>query len=219
MYSPHQIATGDKMTTASRFWDKMAVRYSKQPIADEDAYRKKLAKTREYLSPTSQVLEIGCGTGSTALLHAPFVAHIRATDFSEQMLEIARDKAQEQGITNVTFEKDDISALQPVDAQYDAVLAMSVLHLLRDKDGAIAKVYRMLKPGGVFVSSTACLGDRLAFFKVLAPIGRAVGLLPVLNVMSQTELVHSLEATGFTVDHFWHPGGIAAVFIVAKKPT
>jgi len=38
---------------------------------------------------------------------------------------------------------------------------MSVLHLMEEKEGAIAKVYRLLKPGGVFATSTVCLGDSM----------------------------------------------------------
>jgi len=39
-------------------------------------------------------LEFGCGTGSTALLHASFVKHMTATDISDEMIEIAKQKAK-----------------------------------------------------------------------------------------------------------------------------
>ena len=73
------------MVQARDFWNKRADKYSKQPVPDEDAYRKKLEKTREYFRPDMDVLEIGCGTGSTAIAHAPYVRHILATDFSSRM--------------------------------------------------------------------------------------------------------------------------------------
>src|SRR5215217_1657238 len=60
-----------------RFWDNLAERYARQPIADEAAYQTKLDITRSYLHPDMAVLEFGCGTGSTALQHAPHVRHIR----------------------------------------------------------------------------------------------------------------------------------------------
>ncbi|MEM9771872.1 MAG: class I SAM-dependent methyltransferase, partial [Cyanobacteria bacterium P01_D01_bin.73] len=93
------------------FWDKIAEKYSKQPIADEASYEKKLAVTREYLKPGMELLEIGCGTGSTALFHAPYVKHIRAIDFSEKMIGIAQAKAADQNIENVTFEQSGIDDL------------------------------------------------------------------------------------------------------------
>ena len=51
------------MAHSSVFWDKVAERYSKKPVANEAAYQRKLRVTREYLRPDMQVLEIGCGTG------------------------------------------------------------------------------------------------------------------------------------------------------------
>lgn len=63
------------MDRSEKFWDKIATRYSKKPVADEAAYQKKLQITQEYFRPDMEVLEIGCGTGSTAITHAPHVKH------------------------------------------------------------------------------------------------------------------------------------------------
>ena len=49
------------MTHSARFWDRIAARYARKPVADEAAYQKKLAVTREYLRPDMEVLEFGCG--------------------------------------------------------------------------------------------------------------------------------------------------------------
>jgi len=207
------------MTDSSRFWDRIAARYARKPVADEAAYQKKLTVTREYLRPDMEVFEFGCGTGSTAILHAPHVKEIRAIDISEKMLEIARGKAEAAGVGNVRFEQSDIDAFSAPDGSFDAVLGLSILHLLDDRRTAIAKVYRMLKPGGVFVSSTACLGDTMKFFKLVGPIGRFFGVMPLVRVFTVQELVDSLEATGFAIDHQWQPGRGEAVFVVARKPT
>ena len=45
------------------------------------------------------------------------------------------------------------------------------MRLLEDKEAVLAKVHGMLKPGGLFISSTACIGDMRMFFKLIAPIG------------------------------------------------
>ena len=81
------------MHQRSNFWDKHAERYSKRPVADEESYQKKLQVTRDYLQPGMEVLEFGCGTGSTAITHAPYVKHIEAIDVSSKMIEIAQGKA------------------------------------------------------------------------------------------------------------------------------
>ena len=134
------------MMHSSTFWDRMAERYSKSPVADEAAYQRKLQITREYLKPDTELLEFGCGTGSTAILHAPFVKHILALDVSEKMLEIAQEKTDANGIANITFEKSDIEDFSAPDQTFDAVLGMSILHLLEDRDAVIARVHDILKP-------------------------------------------------------------------------
>ena len=51
----------------SKFWDRIADSYARKPVADEDAYQRKLRITRDYFEPEMDVFEFGCGTGSTAL--------------------------------------------------------------------------------------------------------------------------------------------------------
>ena len=205
------------MDQSAKFWDRMAQRYSKQPVADETTYQKKLEITRNYLRPDMEVLEFGCGTGSTAIAHAPHVKHIQAIDISSKMLEIAQGKADASEIKNVTFECSSIDRISVPEQSMDAVLGLSILHLLDDRDEAIARVYEMLKPGGVFVSSTACLGDTMKFFKIIAPIGKFLGLMPLLRIFSARELEDSLTHAGFEIDYNWKPGKNKGVFIVAKK--
>lgn len=64
------------MKESGRFWNRTAASYSRMPIADQASYEKKLEITRTYLRPDMDLLEIGCGTGSTAIEHAPQVKHI-----------------------------------------------------------------------------------------------------------------------------------------------
>ena len=112
------------------------------------------------------------------------------------------------------------AALEDFDAPnetFDAVLGMSVLHLLKDRDAAISKVHRLLKPGGVFVSSTACIKDMSRIFGIVLPIGHALGFLPLVKVFGLDELKQALLRAGFTIDHEWRPGKRKAVFIVARK--
>lgn len=206
------------MASQSKFWDRIAQRYSKQPVADEWSYQKKLAVTREFLTPESSVLEFGCGTGTTAITHAPAVKEVMATDISAKMLEIAQGKARAAGVENIRFKQCDLSELHSGDERWDVVLGMSILHLLDDKDEEIRRVFRLLKPGGVFVSSTACIGDFSSWFKYTAPLFRWVPFLPNVAVFSEPDLKESLTAAGFTIEYDWRPGKNKAVFIVARKP-
>ena len=206
------------MDQSTKFWDKIAERYSKQPIADEAAYQKKLQVTREYFQPDMEVLEFGCGTGSTAITHAPYVKHIHAIDISSKMIDMAQGKADAEKVTNVTFERSTIEDISVSDQTLDAVLGLSILHLLDNKEKVIAKVHRMLKPGGIFVTSTACIGDTMMrFLKLIVPIGKFLGLMPQVMVFTTKELEYSFTDAGFQIDYQWQPGKGKAVFIVAKK--
>jgi len=206
------------MSSSSKFWDKIAGRYSRQPIADEASYNSKLEITRSYFKPDMEVVELGCGTGSTAILHAPYVKHIRAIDISPKMIEIARQKAVSSGIENITFETLPIDAVNAKQQSVDVVLAMSILHLVENKAAVIKKIYDMLKPGGIFVSSTICLADDMRWLKAIVPLGKALGFMPLIKFFSKIDLESCIKKEGFEIEHSWKPGDKKAVFIVSRKP-
>jgi len=205
------------MDRRAKFWNRIANRYARQPVADEAAYQKKLQVTREYLRPDMEVLEFGCGTGSTAIVHAPYVKHIRAIDISPKMIQIARDKAKAANIGNIDFDCAAIDDFVQPDESLDVVMGHSILHLLEDRDEAIAKIHRMLKPGGIFVSSTACIGETMKLFKLVAPALKFLGVIPLVRFFTPKELEDSMISAGFIIDHNWQTGKDKAVFMVALK--
>lgn len=144
----------------SKFWDKFAHKYSLSPIPNQQVYEKKLALTKQFLKPEMNVLEFGCGTGSTAILHAPHVKHITATDFSQNMIAIAKQKAADKNIQNITFECAEITDLDDQQEQYDVILGLNILHLLEDKEKTLRKVFSLLKPA-------ECLFHRRPAFKII----------------------------------------------------
>ena len=202
----------------ARFWDRIAHRYAAKPVADQGAYERKLAITREYLNLESNVIELGCGTGSTAIAHAPYVRHIQATDVSSRMIEIARGKAAAARIDNVDFTFSAVNDMYVLEGSFDAVLALSLLHLLEDWRDLIAAAYRMLKPDGVLVTNTMCMADDFSWLRTVAPLGRMVGLLPHLSFFSREEMERALVSTGFRIEHGWQPAPKRGVFHVARKP-
>lgn len=208
------------MPDKAKFWDGTAEKYSKQPIANQKAYEIKLDLTREYFTPDSQVLEFGCGTGSTAILHAPFVKHIDAIDVSQEMIRIAKDKLEPAGAQNVTFRVADMDGFQATPESYDAVLGLNILHLLDDRMAAMREVYKALKPGGHFISSTACLREKLLFTLIdpLFPLMHALGQWPKVYRLSASRIQRDMEEIGFKTVHYWQPDNGIGVFMVGQKP-
>ncbi len=207
------------MTDSDKFWDKTAERYAKSPVSDEATYQKKLAETQRFFSSNMGILEFGCGTGTTAVHHAPHVLHIDAIDISENMLEIGRGKAREAGVENITFTRGTLTEFDAETTSLDAVLGLNVIHLLPDRQAVIVEVVRILKPAGIFVTSTVCLGHSyLRFIKLAVPLGKLLGLMPDVFVLTESELASEVTNAGFVIERQWHHGkkGIA-VFMVAQK--
>ncbi len=208
------------MSSSVNFWNRSAARYARRPIADQNAYLKKIDLTQKYFHSEMDVLEFGCGTGSTALIHAPKVRSYLATDASARMIEIAREKLAEKHADNLTFQVASIDDLQQRQQTFDAVLGLNILHLLRDPKSAIEKVFGMLKPGGVFISNTACLQDTRAHLKPVALLARLLRVAPYLKFLSRKELETDLESVGFHIQYRWVPENSRDVyFLIATKPT
>jgi len=204
------------MSSAS-FWNGKADDYFEQPIKFPKIYEKKLEITRAYMRPEHRVFEFGCGTGGTAIEHAGHVKEIVATDISERMVEIGWREAEKAGVSNIHFEAVSIEDYQP-DAPFDMVLGLSILHLIRDRQAAIAKAYDMLKPGGYFVNGTVCLSDRHGWLRLVIPVMQLVGAAPYVAFLKETDLIAELESGGFEIVERYRPKKSPAPFLVARKP-
>ena len=215
------------MQQAVKFWDGVAEKYAKSPISDMDAYTYSLDRTRTYLTADDRVLEVGCGTGSTALLLAESAGHITASDLSANMIAIADGKARDQGVANVRFVTAELfdPAIDPGvgGAPYDVVLALNLLHLLRDIDAAIGRIHGLLRPGGLFISKTICPFGKATplkyrFMKVLVPLMQLVGKAPYVNFMRIEALEQAITAGGFKiVETGNYPASPPSRYIVARK--
>ncbi|WP_286235613.1 class I SAM-dependent methyltransferase [Thalassotalea sediminis] len=204
---------------SDKFWDKTADKYAKKAVPDEKIYQKKLAETQAFLSKDMHILEFGCGTGSTAIEHAPYVRKVEAIDISQKMIDIGRSRAEKAGVNNLTFTLGTLEDFNAKPASLDAVLGLNVIHLVPNRTALIAEVARILKPGGVFVSSTGCLGNSyFRFLMLLMPLLKLLKLAPDIFVIRESELVSEIKQAGFSIERQWHhgPQGIT-VFIIAKK--
>lgn len=205
----------------TRFWDRAARKYAASPIKDMPGYERTLDRVRQLLRPTDTVLEIGCGTGTTALKLAPAVAHLTATDVSGEMIAIARDKAAAQGCANVEFSATAADAAPGADGAYDAVLAFNLLHLITDRTPLYARIRQQLKPGGLFISKTPCLSDMNPLIRLAVPLMQLVGLAPSVASFSAAGLETELTAAGFTfVERARHGSGRkdVRIFLVVRNP-
>ena len=97
-----------------------------------------------------QALDIATAAGHTAFAFAPHVAHVIASDITDEMLVEAAKLAKSRGIGNVTFAKADAQALPFENGRFDLVTCRIAPHHFPDIPRFIAEVWRVLKPGGTF---------------------------------------------------------------------
>jgi SAM-dependent methyltransferase len=207
----------------ARFWNKVARKYALDPIADMAGYEKTLQRVQALLSPDHEVLEIGCGTGSTALRLAPGTRRLLATDVSAEMVAIAREKLAAQPVPQLEFRVADADTPLSLSPSFDAVLAFNVLHLVEDLPGALQAAMDALKPGGLFISKTPCLNDMNPLIPKLAlPLMRALGKAPHVLCFNAEQLQEDLAWQGLDIVSVeWHAsskGKDYRPFIVARKP-
>jgi ubiquinone/menaquinone biosynthesis C-methylase UbiE len=204
----------------ARFWDRIARKYATDPIADMDGYERTLARTRRYLKHDDVAYEFGCGTGTTALKLAPSVGRIVASDISGEMVAIAREKAATDNCTNAAFEVATPDAAPWPDASFDVALGFNVLHLVAARREALRGVHRLLKPGGLFITKTPCLGEMNPLIRLALPLMQLVGKAPYASFQTGDELEREIAATGFEiVERARHgsKGKDTRPFIVARK--
>ncbi len=201
--------------TSARFWDKIATRYAARPVGDEAAYAATLDRVRAHLPANARVLELGCGTGTTALKLAPYVREITATDVSPAMIEIARGKGA--GVENARFEVGP-ARLEATEA-YDAILAFNLLHLLDDIDASLRDIHNALKPGGVFISKTPCLGGWKGVLRPVLWVMQKIGKAPAPVHFLKTEpLGARIAGQGFEIIETGdYPKSVPSRLIVARK--
>ena len=212
------------MTAAddARFWDKSAKRYAASKIADLGGYERTLERTRSFLQPSHRVLELGCGTGSTALRLAGAVSSYLATDISERMIGIARQKLGDEPVLNLSFQPAVAEDLVRDEHRFDVVLAYNFLHLVRDPAATLRTISRLLKPQGMFISKTPCLGEmNVLIRRVLLPIMRTMGQAPHVAVFSAEELKQMVVGEQFAIvahENHASKGSDTRPFVVAKTP-
>jgi len=117
----------------------------------------------QWLSPNTKVLDIGCGNGVSTLRFADKVGKVVGIDYAEEQIDLAKNNAYEQRVSNVEFQIGDTLDLTPTLSEhglFDVVVSIRCLINLPNWDlqaQAIKEIAESLRPGGLYIASEGWL--------------------------------------------------------------
>jgi SAM-dependent methyltransferase len=100
------------------------------------------------VTPQDTVLDVACGPGLTACAFAKAAARVTGIDITPAMIERAKARQAEMGLTNLTWRVGDILSLPFPDASFSLVATRYSFHHLLDPRAALAEMKRVCEPGG-----------------------------------------------------------------------
>jgi len=211
------------MSKSEKFWDQSASNYDNTEEKFEFIHSRSRENTKRYLKDTDIVLDYGCGTGTTACEISGLVKSVRAIDISTGMIETAKGKAATGGVVNVDFEQADIFDEEFENGSFDVVLAFNMLHTVPDPASVVQRTVELLKPSGLFISVTPCLGGKKsALVSLQILLVRAllkVGVIPVpirqLKSADLDDLMDDERLQVIETEEIFK--GASSYFMVAKK--
>ena len=206
------------MDKAEKFWDKQATKLDQQYPKYEQVYIKIIETTKKYLNANDIVLDYACGTGTITKEIACSVKEVHAIDISSTMVDLAKRKASEHNIENIKFLRSTIMDVGYPEESFNVILAFNILHFLKDPHLAIERINELLKPGGFFISTTACIGEKMTFSTISIILLSKIGLGPYVKSLKLYDLKDLLihekfqivesERLNYTIPNY---------FIIAKK--
>jgi 2-polyprenyl-3-methyl-5-hydroxy-6-metoxy-1,4-benzoquinol methylase len=182
-----------------KFWDLISTKYAASPISDISAYETKITRLKTYLTAEMSVLDIGCATGTQCGDIANNVKQVTGIDISGKLLAVAEERMAERNLDNINFIQTSIFDESFQAGSFNVVMAFFVLHFFEDIDVVFKRVHELLKPAGIFISETACLGNKNKLFGSLLRFAGHLGFLPKINLLTTQQLERSLKRTGFHI--------------------
>lgn len=186
------------MKNTKAFWNKTASSYDKVEEKDRVVYERILMEIKPYLQPEFLLFDIGCGTGALHEQLSSLVQHIEGVDYSENMIQIAREKASIKRLANVSYSCGTLVENAAIDKHYDIVTAFYVLHLFENLESNLRLIENLLSKQGYFISVTPCMKDSGVIGAMLGLSG-AVGLIPKINRYTQHDLTKQFKKCGFKI--------------------
>jgi len=141
---------------AAAAYDAASDHFDDEPLNFWDRIGRRTVQ-RLALPPNSNVLDVGCGTGASALPAAQVVGpngSVIGVDLAARLLDRARDKAKALGLSNVEFRCADMTSLGYPNGHFDTVVSVFSIFFVPDMEGLVRELWRMVGPGGKLAVTT-----------------------------------------------------------------
>lgn len=205
------------MYKSVKFWDRIANNYDRIESKDEEINNMIVKKTISRLKKSDYVLDYGCGTGTAAIQIADSVAVVGGIDISSKMIEKAKSKRVEKNIENIEFTQTTIFDEKLIPQSFDVIISFYLLHLVDDVPTVIKRLHSLLKPGGLFISATPCMGEKTLQNILLTLAGKA-GFIPEISSFKINDFESIISNSNFEILEIEHlHKSSPQYFIVAKK--
>lgn len=112
---------------------------------------------RLSLKAGQSVLDVCCGSGASAIPAARYVGSeglVLGVDLAENLIALAQSKAVEEGLSQAIFKCEDMLAVEPKDAVFDAVVCVFGIFFVPDMRRAVKELWARVKPGGTLAITT-----------------------------------------------------------------
>jgi len=189
------------MNKSERFWNRLSKNYDKQ--AKDKAYKLINDKSKKYLKTKDTILDFACATGLYSFEFANNVKEIQAFDISSEMIKIAKNKAMNIKMDNISFSQTTLFDERYTDGTFDAILALNILLYFEDVEKVLNRMNDLLKPDGLIITSTACLKEKRTFVGILSSsfilILKKLKILPYLKYFTIRELEETIANCRFKI--------------------
>jgi ubiquinone/menaquinone biosynthesis C-methylase UbiE len=196
----------DDMLATRKWWSKIGIKLVWGFPDTAYAYRVLGYIPNDF---SGRVLDIPVGTGFLTCQKYSQLrnAVITCMDYSDGMLQKAKERFSNAEIANVTFRQGDVGALPFEDGAFDMVLSMNGFHAFPDKEAAFAEIHKALRSGGSFIGCFYICGvvKRTDWIINKFYVPRGWFTPPFMTYRQLGEKLHSM----YSEVELWNVGGIA----------
>jgi ubiquinone/menaquinone biosynthesis C-methylase UbiE len=199
-YREKSLETWDKMSTGWHSW--------REYMWDATAPVREWLVSELDPKPGDTILDVAAGVGDTGFAAAGKIApegRLISTDFSSGMIDAARKRAEELGVTNAEFRQLDAEKMDLEDDSVDRVISRWGYMLMADPATALKETNRVLRPDGRLVFAVWASADKNLWAATPAMVLMERGAFPppepgapgIFALADQNRIRELVTAAGF----------------------